>query len=55
MISSSRYLEHAEKFLDTVSICPNPIGQKAALFGLQKLIGIQNLLALQIQEVNIYQ
>ena len=37
MISSSRYLAHAEKFLDTVSICPNPIGQKAALFGLQKL------------------
>ena len=24
-------------FLDRVSICPNPIGQKAALFGLQQL------------------
>ena len=26
-----------EKFLDTISICPNRLGQKAALFGLQNL------------------
>ncbi len=37
MISNKEYLYQSEKFLDTVSICPNPIGQKAALFGLQRL------------------
>ena len=37
MICGSAFLSEAEKFLDTMSICPNPIGQQAALFGLQNL------------------
>ncbi len=37
LISSKKFLSQAEKFLDTVAICPNPLGQKAALFGLKNL------------------
>lgn len=37
MIASDARLREAEKFLDTVAICPNQLGQKAALFGLQNL------------------
>ncbi len=37
MVSSVARLEEAEKFLDTVAICPNQIGQYAALWGMQNL------------------
>ncbi|MEM9434096.1 MAG: aminotransferase [Pseudomonadota bacterium] len=37
MIASPRRLAEAEKFLDTVAICPNQLGQRAALWGLLHL------------------
>ncbi|WP_422048623.1 aminotransferase [Shimia sp.] len=37
MISSAALLAEAEKFLDTVTICPNQLGQHAALWGMQNL------------------
>ena len=37
MIASSARLAEAEKFLDTVTICPNQLGQRAALWGMQNL------------------
>lgn len=37
MIASQHRLSEAEKFLDTVAICPNQIGQRAALWGMQNL------------------
>jgi len=37
MISNPALLAEAEKFLDTVAICPGQIGQHAALWGLQNL------------------
>ncbi|MFD2738676.1 aminotransferase [Sulfitobacter aestuarii] len=37
MIASAARLAEAEKFLDTVTICPNQIGQHAALWGMQNL------------------
>ena len=37
LICSSKLLSEVEKFLDTISICPNQIGQQAALWGLQNL------------------
>ena len=37
MIASSARLSEAEKFLDTVTICPNQLGQRAALWGMQNL------------------
>ncbi len=37
MVSSTDLLAEAEKFLDTVTICPNQLGQRAALWGMQNL------------------
>jgi aspartate/methionine/tyrosine aminotransferase len=37
MLSSPERLAEAEKFLDTVTICPNQLGQHAALWGMQNL------------------
>jgi len=37
MVASTDRLAQVEKFLDSVAICPNQIGQKAALYGLQNL------------------
>ena len=37
MIASPARLGEAEKFLDTVTICPNQLGQIAALWGMQNL------------------
>ncbi len=37
MIAAPEILAQVEKFLDSVAICPNPLGQKAALFGLHNL------------------
>ena len=37
VIASETRIAEIEKFLDTVSICPNQLGQKAALWGLQNL------------------
>lgn len=37
MLASPSRLAEVEKFLDTVSICPNQLGQRAALFGMQNL------------------
>ncbi|MEO1139233.1 MAG: aminotransferase [Pseudomonadota bacterium] len=37
MVASRDRLAEAEKFLDTVTICPNQLGQIAALWGMQNL------------------
>jgi aspartate/methionine/tyrosine aminotransferase len=37
MVSSPVLLAEAEKFLDTVTICPNQLGQRAALWGMHHL------------------
>ena len=37
MVASPVRLAEAEKFLDTVAICPNQLGQRAALWGMQNL------------------
>ncbi|MEL6243407.1 MAG: aminotransferase [Pseudomonadota bacterium] len=37
MISSPALLAEAEKFLDTVAICPSQVGQYAALWGIENL------------------
>jgi aspartate/methionine/tyrosine aminotransferase len=37
MTASAQTLAEAEKFLDTVAICPNQIGQRAALWGMRNL------------------
>ncbi|MSU89907.1 aminotransferase [Rhodobacteraceae bacterium 2CG4] len=37
MICGAERLAEIEKFLDTMTICPNQLGQRAALFGLQHL------------------
>ncbi|GFE66862.1 aminotransferase [Litoreibacter roseus] len=37
LIASPNLLAEAEKFLDTVTICPNQLGQRAALWGMQNL------------------
>jgi aspartate/methionine/tyrosine aminotransferase len=37
VLASPRLLAEMEKFLDTVAICPNQIGQQAALWGMQNL------------------
>ena len=38
-VASTGRLSEMEKFLDTVAICPNQLGQKAALWGMQNLRG----------------
>ena len=37
LVASERRLAQVEKFLDTVTICPNQIGQRAALHGLRHM------------------
>ncbi|WP_420863260.1 aminotransferase [Algirhabdus cladophorae] len=37
VVTSPSLLAEAEKFLDTVAICPNQLGQRAALWGMQNL------------------
>ncbi|WP_456389182.1 aminotransferase [Profundibacter sp.] len=37
MVASTSRLAEVEKFLDTVAICPNQLGQHAALWGMQNL------------------
>ncbi len=37
MVASSARLAEAEKFLDSVTICPNQLGQHAALWGMRNL------------------
>ena len=37
MVASPERLAEAEKFLDTVTICPSQIGQRAALWGMRNL------------------
>lgn len=37
MIASTARLAEAEKFLDSVAICPNQLGQRAALWGMRNL------------------
>lgn len=37
MVTSAARLAEVEKFLDTVTICPNQLGQRAALWGMQNL------------------
>ncbi|MFQ1700922.1 aminotransferase [Loktanella agnita] len=37
VITSEQRMAEIEKFLDTVTICPNQIGQRAALWGMQHL------------------
>ena len=38
IVASEVFLTQIEKHLDTVSICPNQLGQKGALFGLRNLL-----------------
>ena len=37
IVASTTRLAEVEKFLDTVTICPNQIGQRAALWGMQNM------------------
>jgi aspartate/methionine/tyrosine aminotransferase len=37
IVASPARLQHVEKYLDTVTICPNQLAQKAALWGMQNL------------------
>ena len=37
MVASKSFIKQAEKFLDTTTICPNRLAQKAAYFGLLNL------------------
>ena len=37
MVAGAQILQEVEKFLDTVTICPNQLGQRAALWGMQNL------------------
>lgn len=37
MVAGSKRLTEVEKYLDTVTICPNQLGQRAALWGMQNL------------------
>jgi len=37
LIASPKRLAEVEKFLDTVTICPNQLGQRAALWGMENL------------------
>jgi aspartate/methionine/tyrosine aminotransferase len=37
IVASPARLTHVEKYLDTVTICPNQLAQKAALWGMQNL------------------
>ncbi|MCP4820100.1 MAG: aminotransferase, partial [Shimia sp.] len=37
MVGNTTFLAEAEKFLDTVTICPNQLGQYAALWGMRNL------------------
>jgi len=37
IVASEARLSEVEKFLDTVAICPNQLGQKAALWGMENL------------------
>jgi aspartate/methionine/tyrosine aminotransferase len=37
MVASDTRLAQVEKFIDTVTICPNQIGQRAALWGMENL------------------
>ena len=37
VLASTKRLAEIEKFLDTVTICPNQLGQRAALWGMQNL------------------
>jgi aspartate/methionine/tyrosine aminotransferase len=37
MVADQGFLAEAQKFLDTVTICPNQLGQYAALWGMQNL------------------
>ncbi|SFS12560.1 aminotransferase [Yoonia litorea] len=39
VVASEARLAEIEKFLDTVAICPNQLGQRAALWGMQNLGG----------------
>ncbi len=39
LVASRSRLDEAEKFLDTVSICPNRLAQRGAIFGLRHLSG----------------
>jgi len=48
LIAAPTILAQVEKFLDTVAICPNPLGQKAALYGLYNLA---DFVALERQKI----
>lgn len=38
LVASARRMAEIEKFLDTVTICPNQLGQRAALWGMENLV-----------------
>ena len=43
MVASKSFIKQVEKFLDTTTICPNRLAQKAAYFGL--LLNLQEFIA----------
>ena len=51
LIASKKLIKEIAKFLDTTSICPNRLGQKAALFGLQNLDSFINTEKTKIEKI----
>ena len=51
MVASSSFLKQVEKFLDTTTICPNRLAQKAAYFGLLNLQEFMAKEKLKIEEL----
>ena len=49
MVASKQFLEQVAKFLDTTTICPNRLAQKAAYFG---LLNLQEFMAKERLKIN---
>ena len=49
MVASESFITQAEKFLDTTTICPNRLAQKAAYFG---LLNLQEFMAKERSKIN---
>ena len=49
MVASESFITQAEKFLDTTTICPNRLAQKAAYFG---LLNLQEFMANERSKIN---
>ncbi len=51
MVASKSFIKQVEKFLDTTTICPNRLAQKAAYFGLLNLQGFMVKEKLKIEKL----